>query len=298
MTIRIATRQSPLALWQSRHIAALLSMVDPAVKIEFVKLETQADRNQSLPISALGGKGAFSKEVQAQVLGLEADIAVHSAKDLQAVSPDGLIIAAFPRRGDVRDALVGSTLKGLALGAVVATGSNRRQAQLARIRPDLSFVGLRGNIGTRLSKIPDGGAIVMAAAALQRLGEQPDAVEVLEPRLMIPQVGQGALAIECREDNSDVAGLLAKIDDPLTRLQVETERAFLAELGGDCDLPAGAFCGPARDKPNEFALSAMLADPDTGAYERIELAMTGRGHREVGVAAAVELRQRVESTRS
>ena len=296
MIIRIATRQSPLALWQSHYVGALLSAVDPTVEIKLVMLETHADQNQDLPISALGGKGAFSKEVQARVLGRHADIAVHSAKDLQAITPDGLVIGAFPQRGDARDALVGSTLDGLVSGATVATGSNRRQAQLSQLRPDLGFIGLRGNIGTRLGKIPERGAIIMAAAALDRLDEHPGTVEILDPNVMIPQVGQGALAIEHRDDDDEIGELLSKIDHPGTRLQVETERAFLAELGGDCDLPAGAYCE--HDGPDQMLLRAMLSDPETGAYERVELAVKGRDHREAGIRAAILLRQRVESADS
>jgi len=198
MKIRIATRKSPLALWQAERVAAALSSSNRSITTELITMDTFADLQLDIPISELGGKGAFSKEVQNVLLAGAADIAVHSAKDLQAETPDPLVIAAVPQRGDTRDALVGSKLDDLAPGAVVATGSNRRRVQLAALRPDLTFVGLRGNIGTRLSKLGSFDALVMANAAIERLELQLDAVDVLTAEQMIPQVGQGTLAVECR----------------------------------------------------------------------------------------------------
>lgn len=297
MKIRIATRQSPLALWQSHHVSDLLRSVDPSVEIELVTLETHADQRLDIPISELGGKGAFSKEVQARVMVGDADIAVHSAKDLQAITPDGLTVCAYPQRGDVRDALVGSRLADLPVGATVATGSNRRQAMLGSLRPDLAFVGLRGNIGTRLSKASGFGAIVMAAAALERLGEEPETVEVLDPELFIPQVGQGALAIECRSDDTATKELLSRIDHHPTRIQVEAERAFLGELGGDCDLPAGANCAPVSSsgEASHLVMRAMLADIDAGRFERIEILVDESDHKAAGVQAARTLRASLQA---
>ena len=245
--VRAATRGSALARWQTDHVAALLRAVDPAIEVEVVIVETDGDRRQDIPIWQMGGKGVFVKEVQAAVLDGRADIAVHSAKDLPSEAYPGLVIGTVPARGDARDVLIGSSLDALAPGALVATGSVRRRAQLAWARPDLTFAGLRGNIDTRLTKIPDGGAVVMALAPLERLGllDQVVAehgVEVLEPSIMLPQVGQGALAIECR--SADRAGslgdVLGAIEDASGRLTLEAERGFLSELGGDCDLPAGA----------------------------------------------------------
>ncbi len=211
----------------------------------------------------LGGQGVFVKEVQAAVLDDRADAAVHSAKDLPSITAPGLVIAAFPERGDARDALVGARLDDLAPGAPVATGSVRRRAQLAWVRPDLTFLSLRGNIATRLDRIPPGGAIVMAAAALDRLALQPEVWEVLEPHVMLPQVGQGAIAVECRAD--DGAGLepLRAVDHPPTRAGVTAERAFLARLGGGCDLPVGAHA-VLRPTPSGPALriEGMLASLD------------------------------------
>ena len=183
----------------------------------------------------------FAKEVQAAVLDGRADLAVHSGKDLPSVTVPGLVIAAVPERGDPRDALVGSTLADLPRGAEVATGSLRRQAQLAAARPDLRFVGLRGNMATRLAKAADHDAIVVACAALDRLGLGGEIAERLSTDLVLPQVAQAALAVECREEDQPLRSLLASIQHEPSRRCVDAERAFLAELGGDCSLPAAAF---------------------------------------------------------
>ena len=242
-----ATRGSALARWQTDHVAQLLRAAHPSLAIEAVVVETTGDRRLDIPIWEMGGKGVFVKEVQAAVLDGRARLAVHSGKDMPSGSHPGLVVAAVPPRGDPRDTLVGATLAGLAPGATVATGSVRRRAQLAWLRPDLTFTGLRGNIATRLERIPIGGAIVMAAAALDRLELWDELrtrgvdVEVLDPSVMLPQVAQGTLAVECRADDAEARELLAAIDDPATRQSFEAERAFLAELGGDCNLPAGAY---------------------------------------------------------
>ncbi|MFV2039218.1 MAG: hydroxymethylbilane synthase [Acidimicrobiales bacterium] len=245
MLIRAATRGSALALWQTRHVAELLA--PHGVTVEEVVVSTTGDARLDIPIHAMGGKGVFVKEVQAAVLAGHADIAVHSMKDLPSITPDGLTLAAVPVRADARDALVGSRLSGLAQGANVATGSVRRRAQLAALRADLVVSELRGNITTRLEKAGQFDAIIMAAAALERLGETPEVVDVLAPEVMLPQVGQGALAIEARRDHTEVIELLAHIEDPSSRRLTDAERAFLAELGGDCDLPAGAYATPHPD---------------------------------------------------
>lgn len=240
MILRAATRRSPLALWQATHVLDLLTAAHPGLTVELVGLETEGDARADVPISVIGGKGVFAKEVQQAVLAGRADFAVHSAKDLPAVTVAGLTLASVPARGDSRDALVGSTLDELALGSTVATGSQRRRAQLARLRPDLVFAELRGNMATRLEKVPPGGAIVVAVAAFDRLGLSEHLSEVFEVDQMVPQVGQGALAVECRADDNATADLLRTIEHAPTRHRVDAERAFLAELGGDCDLPAGA----------------------------------------------------------
>lgn len=236
--LRAATRGSALALWQTRHVASLLGD-----EIEEIVVSTVGDRNLDVPIHTMGGKGVFVKEVQAALLDGRADIAVHSGKDLPAVTPPELTLVAVPARADARDALVGSTWDTLPTGARVATGSVRRRAQLAWHRPDLVFSELRGNIQTRLEKLSSGGfdAIVMAAAALDRLELALDLpVDRLDPSLMVPQVAQGALAIECRADDTATIEALQAIQHADTRRVFDAERAFLDELGGDCDLPAGA----------------------------------------------------------
>ena len=237
-TLRAATRGSALALWQTRHVASLLGL-----RVEEVVVSTVGDRRTDVPIHTMGGKGVFVKEVQGAVLDGRADFAVHSSKDLPALTPAGLTLVAVPTRADARDALVGSTWADLPRGGRVATGSVRRRAQLAWHRPDLEFPELRGNIQTRLAKLESEGfdAIVMAAAALDRLDlDTTTTVHRLDPDVMVPQVAQGALAIECRTDDHEIAAALAAIEDAPTRRVFDAERAFLRELGGDCDLPAGA----------------------------------------------------------
>jgi hydroxymethylbilane synthase len=253
--LRAATRGSPLALWQVEHVASLL----PDVEVEPVVVQTEGDRRAETPLWELGGKGVFVKEVQAAVLDGRADLAVHSAKDLPSITVDGLVIAAVPERGEPRDALVGSALADLPTGGLVATGSVRRRAQLASLRPDLTFTGLRGNIATRLAKADQFAAIVMAAAALERLGLTDHVAEVLDPAIMLPQVAQGALAVEARADDAETLAVLGGIEHRLSRMAIDAERAFLAELGGDCDLPAGAY---AVAEGGGVRVEALLASLD------------------------------------
>ncbi|HEX9681505.1 MAG TPA: hydroxymethylbilane synthase [Acidimicrobiales bacterium] len=260
LSLTLATRGSALARWQTDHIAALLSARHPDLAVEVLVVETEGDRRADVPIHQLGGRGVFAKEVQQALLDGHADVAVHSAKDLTSTPPEGLVLAAIPERADPRDALVGSRLDDLATGDTVATGSVRRRAQLGNLRPDLCFAGLRGNIDTRLEKAEHFGAIVMAAAALDRLGRTPPVVERLAADVMVPQVGQGALAIECRADDAAVASLLATIEHQPSRRAVDAERAFLATLGGSCDLPVGAHA--VIDSSGEIHLDGVLCALD------------------------------------
>lgn len=259
-----------------------------------VSMETFGDRRLDLSIPELGGKGVFSKEVQQLVIAGEADLAVHSAKDLQAVTPDELVIGAFPERGDPRDALVGSTLAELPTGAVVATGSNRRRALLLDLRPDLELRPLRGNIATRLAKLRDHDAIVVANAALDRLGLDPPLVDLLDPTSYVPQVGQGALAVEVHRDNTELLDLVSRIDHRETALAVTAERAFLAELGGDCNLPAGAFAVLIEDGAEPtIEIRGVLAAPDgTGLQRRVEV---GPPSVDPGRVLARHLRKQLEA---
>lgn len=262
--LRIATRGSALARWQAERVAVLLAERAGA-RTELVIVETTGDRDLTSPIHALGGTGVFVKEVQEAVRRGEADLAVHSAKDLPAITPDGLVLRAVPERADVRDALVGSTLADLREGATVATGSVRRRTQLAALRPDLGFVELRGNMATRLAKAAEVDAVVVAAAALDRLELADRIAERLEPSVLLPQVAQGALAVECRADDATALAALGAIDDPAVHRAVAAERAFLGALGGGCDLPVGAL---AVLDGSTVRMEALVAEPDGSAPRR------------------------------
>jgi hydroxymethylbilane synthase len=253
--LRAATRGSRLARAQTDLVIELLG-----VDAEPVVVDTVGDRRTDVPIWELGGRGVFAKEVQAAVLDGRADFAVHSAKDLPSTTPDGLTIAAVPERADARDALVGQRFDSLPPGARIGTGSVRRRAQLAWLRPDLTFAGLRGNMDTRLSKAGDFAAIVVATAALDRLGRTPEITDVLPPGLLVPQVGQGALAVECRAGDGATLEALASIEHAPSRRAVDAERAWLAEVGGGCDLPVGAHA--TLDREGRLTLTAMVGTSD------------------------------------
>jgi hydroxymethylbilane synthase len=263
--MKVASRGSALARWQAERVIALLGR--PA---ELVIVSTRGDKNRDVEIHRLGGTGVFVKEVEQAVLDGRADIAVHSAKDLPSTTDAGLVLAAVPERADPRDALVGSTLEGLATGALVATGSVRRRAQLASLRPDLQFTGLRGNIETRIEKARDVDAIVVAVAALDRLDRRSEATDVLEPSVMLPQVAQGALAVECRDDDTETRAILRAIDDRHAHRCVLAERAFLAELGGACDLPVGALARLVEVGRDAIVLHVLLCSLDGRVVVRAE----------------------------
>ena len=284
-----ATRGSELALWQANHVAGLLrlrSRVDVDLRI----VSTAGDRDKTTPLHEIGGKGVFVKEVQAAVLDGRAHFAVHSAKDLPALTPDGLVIAAVPERADPRDVLVGAKLASLADGSTVGTGSVRRRVQVLEQVDGVVVTELRGNIATRLAKVGELDAVVMAAAALERLNRWPEVYEVLEPEVMLPQVGQGALAIECRADDEETLAALAEIDDPVAHRCLDAERAFLMELGGDCDLPAGAFA-ETDSIDGDIRVRAMLSDGDRIVH-RAEA--TGVDGERMGRELAIELRSRLQ----
>lgn len=254
---------------QATAVADELRRLDNRLTVELVHVETTGDMRRDVALHTIGGLGVFVKEVQRAVLDGRADIAVHSAKDLPTTPADGLTIAAFCERRDPADALVGLALDDLAKGATVATGSVRRRAQLAEVRPDLTIVELRGNIHTRLGKLPDNGALVMAVAALQVLGLTDRIAERLAVEQFVPSPGQGCVAVECRSGDDATAALVAGLDHPPTRFSVEAERAFLAELGSGCSLPVGAHHDGA-------VLHTFVADPATGTVERQRLAVPNR----------------------
>ena len=284
VVLRAATRASALARWQTHHVAELLASARDA-ETRPVVVSTEGDRRAATPIHQMGGKGVFVKEVQAAVLDGRADFAVHSAKDLPSSSPDGLALAAVPLRGDPRDALVGRRLAELPHAATVATGSVRRRAQLAWLRPDLTFAELRGNIATRLDRAGAFDAIVVAAVALQRLGLEPEVLDVMDREIFVPQVGQGAVAVECRNDDEALLETLSAIEHGPSRRTVDAERAFLAELGGDCNLPAGAHAtiGPGGD----LELTGLLASLD--GHSLIRDTRGGSGAETLGRAVARHL---------
>ncbi|MDQ1498597.1 MAG: hydroxymethylbilane synthase [Actinomycetota bacterium] len=275
--LRIATRGSRLALWQAERVAGLLGG-----DVELVVVSTTGDQRADVPIWTIGGTGVFVKEVQQAVLEGRADLAVHSAKDLPSETAAGLVLAAVPERADPRDALVGARLDDIPAGGRIGTGSVRRQAQLAALRPDLRFESLRGNIETRVAKALDFDAVVVALAALERLGLAAKAAEVLEPARMLPQVAQGALAVECRAGDDATAARLAALDHPAARRAVEAERAFLRRLGGGCDLPCGALAEARGD--GTVAIEVLLATLDGKAVLRV--AHEGAEPEAVGTEAA------------
>ncbi len=275
--LRIATRSSAQARTQAESVAGALRSAHPGLTVELVFVDTIGDQRQDVPLHEIGGQGVFVKEVQRAVLEGRADLAAHSAKDLPSTPGDGLVIAAFCERRSANDALVGRALDQLDEGATVATGSVRRRAQLASLRPDLQVVELRGNIQTRLSKIPAGGSILMAVAALEILGLTDHVAEVLSVESFVPAVGQGCVAVECGSDDVETRRLVEAVDHVATRCAVEVERAFLAMLGSGCSLPVGAHVDSrARtDDGRGTVLRAFLADPERGVALRRTLPIAG-----------------------
>ena len=289
-TIRLATRSSAQAKKQSEFLAQQLIAADADLVIELVFVETLGDKKADTPLHEIGGQGVFVKEVQRAVLDGHADIAVHSAKDLPSEQQAGLVIAAFAERRTANDALVGSTLDGLASGATVATGSVRRRAQLSRLRPDLQFVDLRGNINTRLDKIPQNGAIVMAVAALEVLDLQDRITQMLSLDDAVPMVGQGCVAVEVRALDDATRRLLQIIDHAPTRRAVETERAFLNELGAGCTAPIAAHVSP------DHMLRAFMAN-DITSVQLTGSILDIHDHLEVGREIARECQKQLRRGR-
>ena len=239
--LRLATRRSPLAVAQATSVRERLAALGVASRL--VTLETTGDRQLAASLTSLGGQGVFALEVQRAVLVGEAEVAVHSAKDLPSNTPSGVALVCVPERRDASDALVGRSLAGLGPGATVATGSPRRRALLLERRPDLHVVDLRGNMARRLAVAGHDGvdAVVAAVAALERLGATELIAERLDPSWFVPQVGQGALALEVRESDEATRAVLARINDEVALRALRAERAFLAELGAGCAVPAGAY---------------------------------------------------------
>ncbi|MCB0219530.1 MAG: hydroxymethylbilane synthase [Chrysiogenetes bacterium] len=261
--LKLGTRGSPLALAQARWVAERIRGIDPEIEIEERIIKTRGDKILDVALSKVGGKGLFIKEIDAELLAGEIDFAVHSMKDMPAELESGLIIACVPERESPFDALCskGPGLAALAEGAKIGTSSLRRQAQLKLARPDLEIGFLRGSVGTRLGKMQDGtfDAVILAAAGLRRLGMAEHISEELIPDMMLPAVGQGALAIETREDDHHLLELLAKLEDAHTRVTTTAERAFLHRLEGGCQVP---IAGHATLEGHMLTFEGLVCDVD------------------------------------
>ncbi len=290
-TIRIATRKSPLAMWQAEHVADALRSAHPGLEVEILGMSTQGDKILDTPLAKIGGKGLFVKELEARMLEGDADIAVHSMKDVPVDLPDGLHLAVTMAREDPRDAFVSNdyaALDELPEGAVVGTSSLRRQCQLADRRPDLEIKSLRGNVNTRLRKLDEGeyDAVILAAAGLIRLGFGARIRNPIDPADSLPAIGQGAVGIECRSDDPRVNELLAPLHHADTATRVQAERAMNARLEGGCQVPIG---GHAVLEDDQLWLRGLVGTVDGNEIIRGEI----RGPREeatrLGTALAEEL---------
>ena len=262
--LRIGTRGSMLAKWQAESVRKKL-FAATGMEAEIVIIKTSGDKMQQAPLTQIGGKGIFIKELEEALLEETIDLAVHSVKDVPTDIPSRLMFPAVCRRDDVRDCLVGSTLANLRRGARVGTSSVRRQAQLKHLRPDLDLRDLRGNVDTRLRKVESGEyeAVMVAKAGLDRLGLSQRISEVLSPEVCMPAVGQGAIAVECRLKDTEAGDLLAPLDDAETRTAIIAERALLAALQGGCQVPLGAW---ARIERGELLLDACVCSVDGVQY--------------------------------
>ena len=271
--VRIATRASPLALWQARHVAARLEALGQGVRCELLELSTEGDRFLAAPLSNVGGKGLFVKEIEAALLDGRAHVAVHSLKDMTTVQPEGLVLAAVPEREDPRDAFCspgGLKLSTLPQGARVGTSSLRRSAMLKAWRPDLEIISIRGNVQTRLARTRELGlaGAVLAHAGLKRLGLDGNITELLPTEFSLPAVGQGVLAIQARADDARVLGLLAQLEHAETRVAVTAERALLARLEGGCTVPMAGYA--TLEPGGRLRLRAFVGAPDGTAMVRGE----------------------------
>jgi hydroxymethylbilane synthase len=289
--IIVGSRRSKLALTQTNWVIDQLKAIDPSYEFEVKEIVTKGDQILDVTLSKVGGKGLFVKEIEQAMLDKEIDMAVHSMKDMPAVLPEGLTIGCIPEREDHRDAFISKNhvaLKDLPSGAIVGTSSLRRGAQILSVRPDLEIKWIRGNIDTRLSKLKneDYDAIILAAAGLSRMGWTSDVVtEFLDPDLCLPAVGQGALSIECRQDDEELLDLLNQFSDEETTQTVTAERAFLHKMEGGCQVP---IAGYAEVKDNgEVALTGLVASPDGRTIYKEY--MTGSNPQTVGEKVAESL---------
>jgi hydroxymethylbilane synthase len=291
--IRIATRRSPLAKWQANHVRDLLIAREPGLEVALHELMTRGDKILEVPLSEVGGKGLFVKEIEDALLNREAEIAVHSMKDLPALLAPGLVLASVPLREDPRDALCSpkfKTLDKLPKGARVGTSSLRRSAQLKALRPDLKLETVRGNVETRLRKASEElDAVVLAYAGLRRLGLGDRATQLFSTEEMLPAVAQGALALEARSDDAATLKRLAALEDPESRVRIEAERGFLARIEGGCQVPIG---GHATLEGGQVVLRALVASLDGTRIIRAERRGPMSEARAMGVAVAEDLLSR------
>ncbi|MFM5034877.1 MULTISPECIES: hydroxymethylbilane synthase [Aeromonas] len=290
-TLRIATRKSPLALWQANFVKDRLEALYPDLRVELVPMSTQGDKILDTPLAKVGGKGLFVKELETAMLEGRADIAVHSMKDVPVEFPEGLGLHTICEREDPRDAFVSNRFKQideLPQGAVVGTSSLRRQCQLRAARPDLVIRDLRGNVNTRLAKLDAGeyDAIILAAAGLKRLEMAHRITAFIEPEQSLPANGQGAVGIECRLDDVELHALLAPLEHTETRIRVLTERAMNRALQGGCQVPIGAY---ALVQGDEIWLRGLVGSPDGTQVIRDEI----RGPLTDGEALGHTLAQRL-----
>ena len=283
--LRIATRKSPLALWQANHVRELLLQHWPSLNIELIPMVTSGDKFLNEKLSATGGKGLFVKELEEALLDKRADLAVHSMKDVPAFFPAGLELAAICSRHNPLDALVShnhDSLDNLPCDAIVGTSSLRRQSQLLAIRPDLNIKALRGNIQTRTAKLQSGeyDAIILAVAGLERMTMDTLITEILSTETMLPACGQGALGIECRIEDDELKQLIAPLNDPISALCVNSERHVNALLGGNCHVPVAVYCAPMEN--SQLLLRAKVASADG----QIVISNRQNGHQDDAVALA------------
>jgi hydroxymethylbilane synthase len=285
--LRLATRGSPLARCQTALVADALRAAQAGLEVDVVVVRTRGDE-LSAPLDQIGGQGVFVTEVEAAVAEGRADAAVHSAKDMTSVMVDGLVLAAVPPRADQRDGLVGCRLVDLPPGGLIATGSARRRAQLANLRPDLSFTEIRGNMERRVSRGEDGSvtAVVVAVAAMERLGWTARLADVLDPVDVLPQAGQGAIAVQCRADDGATRQLLSRIDDGPSHRALRAERSVLAGLGGSCTVPVGAWAETAPGR-RQLRVHGLLASADGRTV--IRLSRSGDDPERVGTEVARSL---------
>ncbi len=290
-TLKIATRKSPLAMWQANFVKDRLEALYPELQVELVPMSTQGDKILDTPLAKVGGKGLFVKELETAMLEGRADIAVHSMKDVPVEFPEGLGLHTICEREDPRDAFVSNRfgqIDELPQGAVVGTSSLRRQCQLRAARPDLVIRDLRGNVNTRLAKLDAGeyDAIILAAAGLKRLEMAHRITAFIEPEQSLPANGQGAVGIECRLDDHELHALLAPLEHPETRIRVLTERAMNRALQGGCQVPIGAY---ALVEGEEVWLRGLVGSPDGSRVIRDEI----RGPLADGEALGHTLAQRL-----